>query len=80
MQEKSPKKATLGSSVKVSGFTPDEEDVFHLVSESEADYTENKIPPSSPLAAVLEGKMAGDTVLFHPPVGTVELTVLAVDP
>jgi len=72
-------KVTVGASVKVTGFVPGEEEVFHFVPESDADYAENKIPPSSPLAEVLDGAKAGDRVLFHPPAGRVELTVLAVD-
>ena len=72
-------KVTVGASVKVTGFVPGEEEVFHFVPESEADYAENKIPPSSPLAEVLDGAKAGDRVLFRPPAGRVELTVLAVD-
>lgn len=72
-------KVTVGAVVKVTGFVPGEEEVFHLVPESEADYDENKIPPSSPLAKALDGAKVGDTVLFRPPAGKVELAVLAVD-
>jgi len=69
-------RVTVGSWVKITGFVPGEEEVFHLVSEAEADVTENRIPPSSPLARVLSGTKVGDKVLFHPPGGEVELTVL----
>ena len=55
-----------------------EEDVFEFVPESEANLIENKIPLSSPLAKALEGAKPGDHVLFHPPAGRVELTVLEV--
>ena len=72
MVAKRPKKATVGASVKVTGFVPGEEEVFYLVPENEADYAENKIPPSSPLAQVLDGAMAGEKVSFHPPAGKVE--------
>jgi transcription elongation factor GreB len=67
---------TLGTWVKLTGFVPGEEEVFHLVSEGEADYLENRIPPSSPLARALAGAKVGDKVLFRPPGGQVELTVL----
>jgi transcription elongation factor GreB len=66
----------LGTWVKLTGFVPGEEEVFHLVPEGEADYFENRIPPSSPLARALVGAKVGDKVLFRPPAGEVELTVL----
>ncbi len=69
---------TVGTWVKLSGFAPGEEEVFHIVPESQADVIENKIPPSSPLARVLEGAKQGDTVVFSPPAGQVELVVLDV--
>ncbi|MBN2292083.1 MAG: GreA/GreB family elongation factor [Pirellulales bacterium] len=78
MNEKRVSKTSLGSSVKVTGFTPGEGDVFHLVPEGQVNYAENKIPSNSPLATALEGTNEGDTVLFHPPAGRVELTVSAV--
>jgi len=65
-----------GSWVKVTGFVPGEEEVFELVPESQADYAENRIPPSSPLARALVGAKVGDTVKFCPPAGEVELEVL----
>ena len=68
----------IGTWTKVTGFVPGEEEVFHIVNESEADILENKIPPSSPLARVLDGTKPGDRVIFRPPAGRVELTVLEV--
>jgi transcription elongation factor GreA len=78
MTEQSPEKATVGTWVKVTGFVPGEEEVFHLVREEQADYSENKIPPNSPLAVALAGAKEGDRVPFHPPAGDVEIVVLEV--
>ena len=66
----------LGCWVKVTGFVLGEEEVFELVSEGQADYDENRIPPSSPLARVLVGAKVGDTLKFHAPAGEIELRVL----
>jgi transcription elongation GreA/GreB family factor len=66
----------VGTWVKIAGFVPGQEEVFELVPHDEADYDENKIPPSSPLARVLVGAKVGDSVQFSPPAGTVELRIL----
>ncbi len=68
----------VGTWVKVSGFVPGEEEIFHIVPQTEADVIENKIPPSNPLARVLEGAKPGDKVVFQPPAGEVELVILEV--
>lgn len=68
----------VGTWVKVTGFVPGEEEVFHVVPDREVDVLENKIPPHSPLARVLAGAKVGDKVVFRPPGGEVELTVVEV--
>ena len=69
-------KVSIGTWVKVTGFVPGEEEVFHLVREAEADVAENRIPPSSPLARALTGAKVGETVPLRTPGALVELTVL----
>ena len=76
MDGKCPNKITVGTWVKVTGFVPGEEEFFHIVPDAEADPIDNKIPPGSPLAKALMGAKEGDIVMFHPPSGEVELTVL----
>ena len=71
---------TTGMWVKLTGFVPGEEEVFHLVSDAEADVMKNKIPSTSPLARALEGARVGEKVTFHPPGGEVELTILEAGP
>jgi len=76
MEEQCPDKIAPGTWAKVTGFVPGEEEIFHIVPDAEADPIENKIPPGSPLARALMGAKEGDVVIFHPPSGQVELTVL----
>jgi transcription elongation factor GreA len=64
--------------VKLTGFVPGEEEVFHLVPEQQADVLNNRIPPSSPLANALVGRRAGERLSFHSPGGAVEIVVLEV--
>lgn len=78
MADHSSRQISVGSWFKVAGFAAGEEEVFRIVSESETDYVKNKIPPASPLACALVGAKAGDKVVFDPPGGKVELTVLEV--
>jgi len=69
---------SVGTWVKVTGFTPGEEEVFSIVPEGRGNILENEIPAGSPLARVLHGAEPGDRVKFSPPAGEVELTVLEV--
>jgi transcription elongation GreA/GreB family factor len=68
----------VGTWVKLTGFEPDEEEVFRIAPEGRADPTKNEIPASSPLARVLYGTKAGDKVRMDLPMGETELTVLEV--
>jgi transcription elongation factor GreA len=76
MEEQCPDKVAVGTWAKVTGFVRGEEEVFHIVPDAEADPIDNKIPPGSPLARALMGAKEGDIVIFRPPSGEVELTVL----
>jgi len=71
-------KVKVGTWVKLTGFEPDEEEVFHVVPEGRADPTKNEIPASSPLARAIHGTKAGDKVRVDLPGGETELTVLEV--
>jgi len=78
MPSQSSQQITVGSWFRVTGFVSGEEEVFSIVPESKTDYGQNKISSASPLARALVGAKEGDKVLFHPPGGEVELTVLEV--
>jgi transcription elongation factor GreA len=71
-------RVSVGTWVKLTGFEPEEEEVFRIVPEGQANTSENEIPINSPLARALEGAEAGDKVRFHPPIGEVELEILEV--
>ena len=76
MNNPAPAEVATGTWVKVTGFVPGEEEVFHIVPETEADPIDNRIPPGSPLARALLGAKRGEKVVFRPPSGEVELQVL----
>ena len=69
---------SLGTWVKLTGFEPDEEEVFSIVAANQANALENQIPGDSPLARAIEGAQAGDTVSFQSPSGEIELKILEV--
>ena len=69
---------TVNSWVKLTGFEPEEEEVFRIVPEGRGNALDNEIAVDSPLARALDGAKPGDKVKFHPPAGEVELTILDV--
>jgi len=71
-------KVRVGTWVKLTGFEPDEEEIFRVVPEAGADPTNNEIPASSPLARAIHGTKAGDKVRLNLPGGETELTILEV--
>ncbi len=71
-------RVTVGTRVKLAGFEPGEEEVFHIVSAGQANLLENEIPIDNPLARVLDGAEVGDKVRFHAPAGELELTILEI--
>ena len=71
-------RVAVGTWVKLAGFVPGEEELFHIVPAGEANLQENEVPVDSPLARALDGATVGDRVKFHPPAGEVELKILDV--
>ena len=69
---------SVGTWVKLTGFEPDEEEVFRILPEGQSNALKNEIPIDGPLARALEGARAGDRVKFYPPAGEVELKILEV--
>ncbi|MBI2008554.1 transcription elongation factor GreA [Candidatus Amesbacteria bacterium] len=53
--------------------------VFHIVGEWEADPTQKKISPSSPLGQALMGKKVGDKVEVTAPAGKILYTIVAIE-
>ena len=71
-------KVRVGTWVKLAGFEPGEDGVFHIVPEGRADPTKHEISASSPLARAIQGTKAGDKVRLDLLTEEAELTVLEV--
>ena len=57
----------------------DEEVIFKIVGEDEANVNEGKISFSSPLARALIGKSEGDIAKFESPAGPHEYVIVAIN-
>jgi len=68
-------KAYILSKVTVENVDSEAEQTYTLVSEQEADITENKISVDSPIGSGLLGKEKGDVVEISVPAGTVKLKI-----
>jgi transcription elongation factor GreA len=71
-------KAYILSTVRVKNRNNDTEQSYTLVSEREADISENKISVDSPIGKGLLGQEEGDVVAIDVPAGTVELEILEI--
>lgn len=69
-------KAYILSDVTVENLDNGDEFVFTLVSEQEADVSENKISVESPIGKGLLGKEEGDEVAIEVPAGTVNFKIV----
>jgi len=79
-QEQSQDTVSVGTSVKLAGFDPDEEETIQIVEDAAAQPTEMNIGQSAPLAQVLLGKRVGDQVAYKTPIGELKLEVLSIRP
>ena len=68
----------IGATVKLKDLNSDEELEYILVSELEADYSQNKISVTSPVGAGLLNHKEGDTVEIKIPAGTLKYKVLKI--
>jgi transcription elongation factor GreA len=68
-------KVGLGSTVNVRDTSSDEAIVFELVTPEEADPTQGRISPSSPIGKSLLGHEEGDTVQVRVPAGSKEYEI-----
>lgn len=72
-------KVIFGVTLKVFDVDKEEERIFKIVGDDEADYKANKISVSSPIARGLIGKHAGDEVSVDTPGGGVTYEILEVN-
>ncbi|MBP5856381.1 transcription elongation factor GreA [Marivibrio halodurans] len=68
----------FGATVTVADCDTDEESVYRLVGELEADISEGKLSIASPLARALIGKSVGDSFELTTPGGTKDYEVVSV--
>jgi len=52
----------IGTRVKVRGFVPGTDTVFHFVTDNEVNYHQHKVPMKGPLGTALRGAKVGDRV------------------
>lgn len=71
-------KAYILSDVTVENVGTGAEQTYTLVSEQEADVSENKISIDSPIGSGLLGKAEGDEVEIEVPAGTVKLRIKSI--
>lgn len=69
-------KAYILSNVTIKNLKTDSTQTYQLVSEQEADISENRISVDSPIGKSLLGKAIGDVVEVNVPAGTVEFEVM----
>ena len=72
-------KVVFGSTVHLLNLDTDEEVVYKIVGNEEADLKEGKISVSSPIARALIGKEEGDEVQVDAPGGKVEYEIVKVE-
>jgi transcription elongation factor GreA len=72
-------KVIFGTTVHLLNVDTDEQVVYQIVGEDEADIKAGKISVSSPIARALIGKNEGDVVAIRVPSGTVEYEIEEVE-
>ena len=71
-------KVIFGATVELANTETDDEVVYRIVGEDEADIKNNLISVGSPIARGLVGKFEGDTVVVKTPGGDIEYEIVAV--
>jgi transcription elongation factor GreA len=72
-------KIKFGATVKLIDEDTDEEKIYQIVGDQEADVKEGRISISSPIARALIGKEAGDSIEVVAPGGSKAYEILAVN-
>jgi transcription elongation factor GreA len=76
--DQSPGKVRFGATVKLSDIETDDEIVYTILGEDEADARQGRISVTSPVAQALMGKEVGDEVTVKVPKGVREFEVLEI--
>lgn len=69
----------FGTTVHVHNFDTEQESVYQLVGDDEADIKSNKISINSPIARALVGKKVGDMVEATTPAGLMHLEISKIE-
>jgi transcription elongation factor GreA len=72
-------KVAFGATVKLSNSDTDEEVVYRILGQDEADLTKGSVSISSPIARALLGKEEGDEVTVRSPSGERKYEILSVE-
>ena len=72
-------KVIFGSTVKILNLKTEQEVLYKIVGEDEADIKSSKISVTSPIARAMIGKYAGDVVDVQTPDGVISLEITDVD-
>lgn len=72
-------KVIFGSTVTLLNIDTDEQVVYHLVGEDEADLKHSKISVTSPVARALIGRIQGDEITAKSPKGDMVYEILKVE-
>ena len=72
-------KVVFGTTVKLINLDSEEESIYQIVGDDEADIKVNKISVYSPVARALVGKALGDVVVVVTPSGEVEYEICSVE-
>ena len=71
-------KVVFGATVTLTNINTDQEVIYQIVGEDEADLKHGKISVTSPIARALVGKHEGDTVEVQAPSGVISYEILDV--
>jgi len=78
-QVKASGRVVFGCTVSLLDVASDDEVVYQIVGDIEADINQNRIAISSPIARAMIGKEEGEDVVFDAPGGTMEYVITAVE-
>jgi transcription elongation factor GreA len=71
-------RVVFGCTVELLNMATDDEAVYQIVGDIEADISENRIAISSPIARALIGKEEGEDAVVEAPGGTMEYAITAI--
>ena len=69
----------FGTTIQVFNENTEQEAIYQIVGDDEADIKVNKISINSPIARALVGKKTGDIAIANTPSGAINLEILQVD-